>query len=620
VIEPIAHAVPMESLYVRCERIENLEWFSSIVEEWGMELNAFMSVRGMKYDVRERLQEQLCLSFSDLARQLSSVAVQDIAVVGQDPFVREGSGLGILFHARSSDALQLFLMAERQKYAADHDDTTLVSLTIDGFDNAVSLLSSPDNRVRSFLVASGDFHLITTSKSFVKRFLQTCAEPDGSLGASKEFRYARTLTPVDRNDAAFVYLSDAFFRRLVDPAFRIEMTRRAASEAEMELLELAQLAAKSEGQPCDSIEQLMEQGFLPEGFLLRPDGSRLEVQNGRMLDSLRGQRGTFIPIGDVEVTRATQSEVDGYREFARQYSRIWQWTDPAALAIQRNVENDREHLTLDLHVYPYPRREFAFLDFIQPTTDKQCLAPIPNTLLVAEANIFGSKPAIAGIADFEPPLVIENGVLDPTSLNDNDTPWFLGGHKRLNFFDLFNGRRNKLKEGQIVQLQESDRRMEINWALATNGFEIAAGSQAALQPLVGQLKLTDAERPAEFRVSIGDVSRLKFSRYAHAMVWTQAQRVSEGQTTLLNRLVSQFGVPGESAVHTANHIFHTRLINPFGLAWKTNEPARAIPVPSIDVAIYRSPFLDRFRGAKFELTTEGTTLTTHAEMWLDQME
>ena len=252
-VEAIAMVVPLECLYARFTKYEDLEWFGEMLDQWGTELNGAFSQRGLKYDIRHRVQDQLNLQQSAMAKHLSAAVVKDYAVIGTDTFLREGAGIGVLFHATSNELLSAYLTERRVERAAKGDGVTLSEIKFDGLEQAGSLLASPDNRVRSIYVASGDFHLVTTSKTIARRFLEICADRDKSLGASKEFRYARTVTPVTRNDTAFLYLSDQFFRTFVDPAFRIEMTRRAASESEIELVELAILAAKSEHRPHETV-------------------------------------------------------------------------------------------------------------------------------------------------------------------------------------------------------------------------------------------------------------------------------------------------------------------------------------------------------------------------------
>ena len=76
----------------------------------------------------------------------------------------------------------------------------------------------------------------------------------------------------------------------------------------MELLRLAQLAAQAEGHGDLPSDQLIRLEFLPAGFGIRPDNSRLEYRDGKPHDSVRGPRGFFLPIPDVPVSEVTADE------------------------------------------------------------------------------------------------------------------------------------------------------------------------------------------------------------------------------------------------------------------------------------------------------------------------
>src|SRR5262249_12367527 len=138
----------------------------------------------------------------------------------------------------------------------------------------VSLIATPDNRVRAFYAVDGDFHLVATSQTIVRRFFEAGTGKE-SLADLKEFHYARALMPLAREDTLFVYLSDPWFRLLVSPEYRVEMTRRMQAEAEIELVHLARLAARAEKQPAETLDQLIAGGFLPRSLGRRPDGSRV---------------------------------------------------------------------------------------------------------------------------------------------------------------------------------------------------------------------------------------------------------------------------------------------------------------------------------------------------------
>ena len=175
-------------------------------------------------------------------------------------------------------------------------------------------------RLRFAVITDGPYQFVTSSKTLVRRFLET-GSLGGSLGASEEFRYARSIMPVKNHYSVFVYLSDAFFRNLVSPQYRVEMARRLQATSDIDMVRLAKLMAASEDKPGGTIEELSGSGILPREFGQRPDGSQTVVQGGVVYDSLRGYHGTFVPIPDVPVRRVTPAEAAAYQATAKRRRR-----------------------------------------------------------------------------------------------------------------------------------------------------------------------------------------------------------------------------------------------------------------------------------------------------------
>ena len=74
------------------------------------------------------------------------------------------------------------------------------------------------------------------------------------------------------------------------------------------MFQLAAMIAKHEGLEEDNIDQWIENGLLPKNFGHRADGSLVTHRNGTYYDSLRGKRGYFAPIPDMEIEQVTEEE------------------------------------------------------------------------------------------------------------------------------------------------------------------------------------------------------------------------------------------------------------------------------------------------------------------------
>ncbi len=290
-VEPIAMRVPVECLYVRFGSFPNFLWLRHRMEDWGGELRDVITERGLDYGLNERMQQQLGLREGALAEVFGDKVIADVALIGTDTFMHEGAAIGTLFHAKSNPALSADLNQQRLTAMREAKNGQQEKLTIAG--RTVSHIFTPDGTIRSYYVVDGDYHFVTTSRRLVEWFLATGDGKHPSLGDSHKFRYTRSRMPLDRDDTVFVYLSPEFFENLLGAHYHIEMQRRLRSDVEMELMPIAQLAARGEGQPATTIAELIAADLLPEGFGERADDSKLIVEDGRLIDTLRGAAARF---------------------------------------------------------------------------------------------------------------------------------------------------------------------------------------------------------------------------------------------------------------------------------------------------------------------------------------
>src|SRR5204863_1008198 len=131
------------------------------------------------------------------------------------------------------------------------------------------------------------------------------------------------------------YMSARFFQGLLSPQYLGELSRRMKSVTDIEALTLARLAARGERAPAESVEDLIDGGFLPKGFGRRPDGSGPIIAGDKILDSRRGARGTFVPVPDVEIKGLTESEQAHHTELAQAYIHDWKQLDPLMVCLRR---------------------------------------------------------------------------------------------------------------------------------------------------------------------------------------------------------------------------------------------------------------------------------------------
>ena len=197
-----------------------------------------------------------------LAELLGPQAIADVAMIGMDTFTREGAALGVIFEAKNR-LLEVDLVRQRQEalFRERDNGSSLTTVQIAGRD--VSFLSTPDNRLRSYYVIDGAYHLVTNSPADRRAVSRGAG---GSRIAGCESRVsprAGLAVPTSREDTIFVYFSTAFFENLLSPQYQIELNRRLRAATDLEHITLARLAARNEGQPGDTLEQLIDANLLP---------------------------------------------------------------------------------------------------------------------------------------------------------------------------------------------------------------------------------------------------------------------------------------------------------------------------------------------------------------------
>jgi len=621
-IESLAQRIPAQWLYVRFGSFNNFLWFQDTLARWGGDFQNLVATRGLDLGTRKRFETQLGVETTVLARLLGDTLVADVAIVGTDLFLREGGAYGLVFQARSSMILGSDFKRQRQERVKSIKGVTEQTVEIAG--QKVSYLSSPDGSVRSYYVVDGDYHLVTTSKALVQRFLET-RSGKGTLGASKEFRYARTVMPLSRKDTVFVYLSGEFFRHLTSPAYRVEMARRVEALADIELVEMALLASATEGKPGDTIEQLVAGGFLPPGFGPRADGSRAVIEHGEIRDSLRGERGAFTPIPDVEVNRVSRAEAAAFGEFARFYQSTWERLDPVLVGIQREPRpENRERVVLDARMTPFAKKHFEHASQLIGAPDPRRLAPIPADSVAFEL-VLTRQRLFGGLQMVGPAVELAEGRLLPLGRLRDLVVGYLGTDGDLGFLGLLIPPR-RIGRISVEGPPEVEPRV---WSDNFDRFRVFSFHREVLQQVIPQLHYVKAERPAQFRLRAVDLSNARITPFLNSWGYSRTRQTSVGNLRLLHQLDQQLHVPGDRAKAAAELLLDAKLICPLGGQYVYRQPPDGVgywtstalegsdPRKPLDAQVpqgYQAPPLNWFRGLDLDVTLDPGVLSAHGQI------
>ncbi len=117
--EAIASHVPAECFYIRCGNFQNFQWMRSNLTHWGAMARDLTAVRGWNFGIRDQLEYQLALKETILSKLFGDTLISDVAIIGQDTFVRAGASMGIVFEARNSTLLKIQLDKLRREATSD---------------------------------------------------------------------------------------------------------------------------------------------------------------------------------------------------------------------------------------------------------------------------------------------------------------------------------------------------------------------------------------------------------------------------------------------------------------------------------------------------------------------
>ncbi len=631
-VEAIAAHVPEECFYLRFGTFTNYLWFRDLNKKWQGDLQNMILRRGIDSRAAQRIQQQLSLRESALAKILGPQVIEDVAIVGLDFDLAHGAAIGILFQAKNSFLLARDLNSKRREALEKFPDATETEVKIAEHD--VSLIASPDGKVRSYYAQDGDFHLVTTSRSLVERFFRA-GGGERSLALSDGFRHARRELPLERHDAVFAYVSSAFFQQWCAPENRIESRRRLRSDRELKLLELARFMAVAEGIPPAGHEDLIRAGLLPNGFGQRADGSQLQEDDGGGLDTRRGQSGYFLPLADMEeVDGASAEEVAAFRRFSARLREDIGQLSPLAAGIRRvpRGENPGGHETMvaDVRLLHTTGMKLGSWTKNLGEPNSERLAPVPDDVGSFEAVLDIPVPLIGGekqphhlfggLRDFRSPLTVGRGVIKPDAPTTELIRGYLGAWPRPGILEIFGGR-------SPTTGVEPEQVGEQVWQAGRDEFLLLSFKPDVIEKVLPQLAIEPAERPAQIRLRIDDLTGKQIAETINALGYGRARETSAAASRLMNTLANQLHVPRPDCREVAERLVDGHFVCPLGGEYQLFEPpsgllvwaSSALPEANrfllTDVPDdFQLPMLGWFRGLHGELHMADREMAIHLEI------
>lgn len=667
-IEPLATHVPHECFYLRFGNFPNYLWYRDFMRHWQGDLSNMLVNESVDHDNSERFQRQIAVGETKIARVMGPTVVHDVAIIGLDPYMRDGAAMGILFHANNSTLLKNNLSSQRQDAKSHHADAVEETVRIAGHD--VSFIHTPDGSLRSYFAIDNDFLLVASSRKLVERFYEAGAGKD-SLAASSEFADCRAAMPLTRDDTIFLFASAAFFQNLASPHYRVELDRRLRSIGEIRALTIARLAAKAEGRNANSIDDLIAADLLPPGFAKHADGSKLvesappqpkdkkdaATPESGYRDSVRGEPGRMTPIPDVPVDHITASESRRYADFQQSVQAAAGQFAPACLALKRSespAQKGWDRITADVRIAPYSQMPLAkWPNMLGPATTAH-VAPIKGDVASVDVvlNALGEPMHLfGGLRDFRTPLVVRQGEVTSNGSPTEFIRGYVGGWPRPHLIDRF----IRIPDGHLDAegMARTGGLFDL-WFRRSDDFFLFSFKRDVLLEVGPQLAMTNSERPAQIRLQLDDLTGKQLATAVSGLGYMRARDTSASASRFMNSLTTQLHVAPETARPLAESLVVGRFACPLGGKYVLIDPlaqnngngnptphpnAEALPTPDVNAAPgarllwastavapenrflltvipadYQMPLLSWFRGLSADVGRANDELTLHAAL------
>ncbi|HZZ28113.1 MAG TPA: hypothetical protein VFE46_08930 [Pirellulales bacterium] len=273
--------------------------------------------------IRQRYEQQLGLSLSDVGRMVGQATVKSVALTGSDPYFPTGTDVAVLLETDHPDALATALAVQIGSYAGQHAGVLPESGEMSGVN--YKFFRSPDRAICSYIAALNGAVVVTNSPKQLERLAQV-GQKSESISSLDEYKFFRTRYPLgDKDETAFLFISDPTIRRWCSPQWRIASARRiyvASLLAELTATHAAELESQN-AQPSK-----IHPDFAPA------DVGDLTLSGAGINSSIYGTLAWMTPIVEMPVDKISRSEADGYNQWRQGYENNWRWKfDPIALRI-----------------------------------------------------------------------------------------------------------------------------------------------------------------------------------------------------------------------------------------------------------------------------------------------
>jgi len=351
VAEPLAAATPAEFWYVRFDDIRTMLKVLDEADAWITPVAHIMEERSEVRGLSKRYQAQLGLRRSGLAKKLGHTVIERVAIVGSDPYLREGSDITFVFELKNHTIFNTELARHMDEHRAEVPG--VVESTIAHGEHTITVQRDPTGTVRQHRATVDDLALVSNSHAAIEAVLDAIDGKRRRLSEEQDLAYMLARDPGVHE--GFVFFGDRFIAEVVGPRQKVLAARRQLALAELLTPGYAALLyGWLEGEAPTDTEALYTAGLLDRSELQHASGGAITFEPGGIARSSWGSPSALTPLIDLpSPTMVTTSEQAGYQAFTRGYQEYWrQFMDPIAIRLDLEEEGDSAEAVVDVRVLP----------------------------------------------------------------------------------------------------------------------------------------------------------------------------------------------------------------------------------------------------------------------------
>lgn len=358
--EPLAKATPADFYFLRVRDFAAFLDLGAVADSWGTPALDLLDQRVQDRGLRQRYQTELALEQGELARTFGPSVVEELALVGSDPYLVEGSDLTLIFKVKSGLLFDGALAKSLSSFAAQHPGGDTQKFTHEGVD--VSVMRSADGQIRRHRASVDGLELVSNSPGAIKRVISAIHGKTPRLGDEPDFSYMLARdAELNEHAAILAFAGDRFVETVIGPQQKIKEAERVLALAELARPGYAALLyGFLNGHAPASANELVHDNLLSAADL-RPNGVAAGWQPGMIARDARGSALDAMPLIDSpDVKLVTSAEKSGYEQFAREYESAWSdYVDPFAVRVSRAAAaGGGTQIDAELRVLPLLRREY----------------------------------------------------------------------------------------------------------------------------------------------------------------------------------------------------------------------------------------------------------------------